>query len=186
MGGVYSFALHAETCGIYLDADVNHVEVYGNMLENGDWTGFQCINLKTNAGVNIHNNTVSGFDQAEALFYNTLSSDPTPQPYYLRGVTFTGNSLTATGSAYCLYIHNYFADPTRNYGTWTANTYNRSGSGLTIYYREEYSGGSDRILTLRTFKAETGLDAGSLSNAALARFGTRRLLINGKPVQVSM
>lgn len=164
IAGAPSWEQYGQAAGIYLDANVNNVAVYGNTVAHGAWGGILLISV--GLGNNIHDNIVSDWNKG-GLLINVLESGLT------RGITVRNNIFS--GSAQALFVDLQINDNPALFGAFDNNRYNRNGSAQAITVnRPPYAGGTGETnMKLSEWKALYGLDSSSLSNP-------RMLIHNGK------
>jgi hypothetical protein len=148
----YYYEAHGKGAGIYLDEYVNNVEITGNTVANGEWSGIFMHNAHD---CQINNNIVynhryqmhvSQYTVATRNMVQTnnqyISKFAYQQVWYYR--TFVGDSPANMGTS----NNNYFARPIDDNKTIHCDFYQSGGAGTQFY-------------TLDQWKSYFGLDAAS-------------------------
>lgn len=151
--GAPPYAQYGQAAGIYLDANVNNVQVIGNTIAHGDWGGILC--LGSGIGNKITNNLVYDFgNQLHLENYTSL---------LLRGMTVTHNIFTAKTSVQntILLRMNANDDPSL-FGKFDNNIYGRPvNENATINIIQQFNPYNERKVNLSYWKSNYGLDTAS-------------------------
>jgi hypothetical protein len=141
--------------GIYLDANTQNVEVYGNTMSNLGYCGIYLYSGSSNN--NIHDNTIYNCGQTQLLVYNHYSNGkPTINNTFTNNIFFAKTSAQKT--ALCS-VQSPLSDYTNNMGTFSNQYYLRPlDDNLTI---ATLVGSAYTNMTLAQWQSTTANDIGS-------------------------
>lgn len=152
------YARYGQAAAIYLDANVNNVQISNNVLAYGSWGGIMLAGAGANNEI-THNLT---YDFGQGLLIHNFTDQS------IRALTVTDNTFIArTSQQSAMYLHMFANDNPAEYGTFSHNIYARPiDESNTIIINREYSGGDGlKMFTLADWQATYGQDAGSLKSA---------------------
>ncbi|SFF07552.1 right-handed parallel beta-helix repeat-containing protein [Spirosoma endophyticum] len=152
--GAPPYEQYGQAAAIYLDANVNNVKVYDNILAHGPWGGILLIGVGDNN--ELRNNLAYDFSKS-LLIYNF-------EDLLIRNITVTNNTFIARTSVQStLYLQMYIKDNPLYYGTFDNNIYAHpiiSDNAISI--NREYPGGEGFTkISLGTWKSVYSQDVNS-------------------------
>ena len=155
------YARYGQAAAIYLDSEVNHVQISDNILAHGPWGGIMLAGVGTD-NVITHNLT---YDFGQGILMHNFDGKP------IRALTLTDNKFIAkTAQQSTMYLQMYVDDSPAQYGAFSRNIYARPiDEGNTIVTNREYSGGGGvRTFSVASWQAAYGQDAGSSKSLVAA------------------
>jgi len=143
IAGAPPYEQTSKAAAVYFD-DVNGIEMYGNVLAHGTWTGLHWLGDGANY---VHDNLFYDFDEHQVMiknFTNTL----------IRGLNFINNTLIATKpTSYTLHVK--LQQPNDNpglFGTMNNNIYARPvDDNATILFQRQYDSSGTWVNTSNTY-----------------------------------
>ena len=154
VAGAPPYARYGQAAAIYLDSDVNHVQISNNTLAHGSWGGIMLAGVGTD-NVITHNLT---YNFAQGMLIHNFDGKP------IRSLTLTDNKFVAkTVQQATMHLQMYANDDPAQYGAFSRNIYARPvDDNNTIVINREYAGGGGvKTLSLAAWQALYNKDNGS-------------------------